>query len=177
VQTPPPATPATAPASASARVAPPATAASTPPPASSGYGGKRLAIKVIGNCAPDPDPLGVTTSDSYYPDCDQELLDGMRAKISTALASRGIPVNDNDPDAVLTVTLTLLMDDEGALGVLGVGETGYHAEAAYQLSDPHGQIVSSGTVKSADTNNIDDEIFDPVEVKLAQEIAAAVTAN
>lgn len=155
---------------------PPQVAAATPTSASSGYAGKRLAVKTIGSCAPDPDPLGVSTSDSDYPDCDQELLDGLHAKISIALASRGFQVNDNNPDAILTVTLILLMDDEGAAGVLDLGATGYHAEARYQLSGSKGQLLRSGTIKSADPNNVDDENYEPVEVKLAQEIAAALPA-
>jgi hypothetical protein len=164
--------PASAPAVAPAPLS--ATAANAPLPVSPGYGGKRLAIKVVSQCPGDPDPMGVANM-SFYSDCDQDELDKVRGWIAASLSAKSMfgQIGDNNPDLVLTVTLTKDMDDRsGALTDFSTGA--FEFEANYQLADGAGYPLQSGTVSHQAP---DDEDGAAAEQQFADKIATSVAAS
>ncbi len=146
---------------------------------STGYSSKRLAIKVVSQCPADPDPIGLVSSDMYS-DCDQEELDKVRGWITSSLTGKSAfgSVGDENPDLVLTITLTQSMSSQGAAGMLtDLAPSTLKFGATYQLADSAGRVVKSGEVH----HEADEAYFggneDEEEQKFAAKIADAVSPD
>ena len=172
---------------------PPAPAANAPPPvapaqqalpsgsagASSGYGDKRLAIKVLADCPSDPDPLGLGSSD-YYSSCDQDELDKVKSWIAAALMVKGVfgRIGDDNPDLVLTVTLTQSGSFAGVAGaVTDMAPSTMKYTANYQLSDVGGRPLASGKVHHEEEEAYFGGNEDEAEQHFAEKIATDLVEN
>jgi hypothetical protein len=168
---PPPATP----AAANPNIPPP------PPPFATAVAvpsaGKRLAIRVLARCPSDPDPFGIVDS-SFYSSCEQDELDKVKAWIAAELTRRGTfaSIGGDNPDLVLTVTLTQSEADMGAAGLItDLAPKTIKYTGEYQLADKSGTTLRSGKVHHEDGENLAGDNYEDVEkvfaAKLADEIA------
>ncbi len=112
------------------------------------YAGKRLAIKVVSRCPPDPDPIGLFDS-NLYSKCEQSELNQVRGWVAADLARKNVfaGINGGTPNLVLTITMTQDMMDFGVAGFLTSLAPGTLKFAAnYQLADTAGHVLESGAV-------------------------------
>lgn len=159
---------------------PPTSGATVPAPLASAIAGKRVAIKVVSQCPSDPDPLGLLPGNDSYSDCAQDELNKLRDWITTSLTSKGVfgQISDDNPDFILTVTLTQSMSTEGAAGfATDLAPSTLEFTATYQLTDAGGRPVNNGTVHHEDAEDYFGGNEDAVEQAFAGKIAAAVAAN
>jgi hypothetical protein len=138
-----------------------------PPPSAATSTPKRIAIKVVGNCEKDPDPIGLA-SDDIYSDCTQEELDAFQKQVAASLSAKGIAIGDASSDFILTVTLTKLMCDTGVGGIIGDFASTWRAAASYQVVDSTGRVISNGTAEGEDSSDDDGVALQ----KLADSIAS-----
>jgi len=145
---------------------PPPAAAATPPPSTapspsatpsaSNSSPNAIGLKVAGNCAADPDPVGLLSSDSYA-DCTPELLGGLRGHIASALTNRGFAVVDSGADRTLTVTIRDYHVDESG----GDFDWQIKIAADYQLTGASGSVLKSGSTSGGggDDDNVAEQQF------------------
>ena len=110
--------------------------------------GKRVAIRTAETCPSDPDPLGLVSND-FYSDCGQAELNKVKGWIAASLAANGVfgSVGDDNPDLLLTVTMTQVEADEGVAGMFtDLAPATMKFTAAYHLADTAGRVLKSGTM-------------------------------
>ena len=153
------------------------------------YAGRRFAIDMLANCPKDPDPTGLVNND-YYFKCGPSKLGNIKNWIGEALTSRygAAAITEDSPDYILTVTLTKDMVDKGTASsgivnflvpdavVMSASFT-LQLAATYQLADPQGHLITSGTVHLERHNMTAKKQFGQAEQAFAERIAAAVTSH
>lgn len=141
--------------------------------------GRRLALRVVGQCAGDPDPVGALSSDTYSR-CDQNELARLRSWIAAALAG-AYSVGGDNPNFILTVTLTREMSTQGAAGlVTDLAPASVIIQGNYSLSDPGGRVLRASAIAyegPAGFSVSADEEREPAEQQFALKIANAVVAG
>ena len=162
---------------------PVASLAASPPPVGSRpaavippvLAGKRVAIRMAENCPSDPDPLGLV-GNNFYSDCGKDELNKVKGWIAASLATKGVfgSVGDNNPDMVLTVTMTQDEADEGVAGIFtDLAPATMKFTAAYQLTGTDGRVLESGTVHHEAEEAYFGGNEDAEERVFAEKIAAA----
>ncbi|MDA8093520.1 MAG: hypothetical protein M0T84_06325 [Betaproteobacteria bacterium] len=140
--------------------------------------GKRVAIRMAESCPSDPDPLGLVSND-FYSDCGQAELNKVKGWIAASLTAKGVfgSVGDDNPDLVLTVTMTQDEADEGAAGMFtDLAPATMKFTATYQLADTAGRVLKSGTVHHEAEEAYFGGNEDAEEQVFAGKIAAAAAA-
>ncbi|MHB8392748.1 MAG: hypothetical protein ACYDBH_24740 [Acidobacteriaceae bacterium] len=147
-----------------------------------GYGHKRLAIKVVSQCPPDPDLIGLIDS-NFYSKCGQSELDQVRGWVAADLARKNMfaSIDDGASDLVLTITMTKDMMDFGVAGIFTSLAPGTLKFAAnYQLADTAGHVLENGTVAhdgKLGEGNMSSSAAVHVEQQFAAKIANEVAAG
>ena len=153
--------------------------ATVPAPLASAIAGKRVAIKVVSQCQSDPDPLGLLPGSDTYFDCGADVLNLVRAKVVQTFAAKGVfaSVGDDNPDLILTVTLTKITE----VTHLGVDMT--EMSSNYRLTDLAGHVLTSGTTDIEynasvfDFSPYTDKIFQSFADKLVTEVTAGTASG
>jgi hypothetical protein len=104
----------------------------------------------------------------------------VRGWITSSLTSKGVfaEIGEENPDFILTVTLTQSMVTEGAAGfITDLAPATLEFTATYQLTDSRGQVVKSDTVHHEDAEDYFGGNEDNVEQQFADKIAASVTGS
>ena len=131
------------------------------------------------SCPSDPDPLGLVSND-FYSDCGQAELNKVKGWIAASLTAKGVfgSVGDDNPDLVLTVTMTQDEADEGAAGMFtDLAPATMKFTATYQLTGTAGRVLKSGTVHHEAEEAYFGGNEDAEEQKFAEKIAAEIVAK
>ncbi|MHB8454492.1 MAG: hypothetical protein ACYDDO_07280, partial [Acidiferrobacterales bacterium] len=144
--------------------------------------GKRLAIQVVSQCPPDPDPIGIINS-NFYSKCAQNELNQIQGWVTSALISKNVftSIGSANPDLILTITMTKDMMDFGAAGFLTSLAPGRLKFAAnYQLADTNSNVLESGTASyegGLGEGNMSGRAATNVEQRFAASIADKIAAS
>jgi hypothetical protein len=143
-------------------------------PGHGSYAGRRLAIRVTQNCSNKPSAASFLL-DEDEDDCEAGTLETIRKDIAQVFDSRGAfaGVSDDNPDLVLTVTMTSnILDTSGLFGDFTAESK---MSATYALADKSGRSILSGTVDDAvDGDDYDEAAIQHFADKLASSVMAQV---